>query len=61
MQVKAKFIDSSFGYYNNQRKRDGDVFTLSEEGHFSEEWMVKLEEDKPKRSRKPVESQDGAL
>ena len=61
MKVKAKFAQpNKFGFYGGERRYNGDEFDVDPK-FFSEKWMVKLEEDKPKRSRKPVESQDGAL
>ena len=61
MKVKAKFAQpNKFGFYGGERRYNGDEFDV-DPNFFSKKWRVKLEEDKPKRSRKPVESQDGAL
>lgn len=55
MKVKAKFSQGKFGFYGNRRRYDGDVFDIENPSHFSEKWMIKMEEDKPKRGRKPAE------
>lgn len=65
MKVKAVFPQGKFGFYGGLRRRDGDVFVLDDPSHFSHRWMEKLEEDKPKRGRKPAEpveaeAEDGA-
>lgn len=52
MKVQAKGADGKMsGFYGNQRRYPGDVFEIDPKA-FSESWMVKLEEDKPKRKRK---------
>ena len=52
MKVKALKL----GYYKDQRIKEGQVFHLKDEKHFSELWMAKLEEAKePKKSKKKVE------
>ena len=56
MKVKAKFANGKFGFYGGKRRRDGDVFELDSPTHFSERWMVKLDDDKPRRGRKPAGS-----
>lgn len=53
MKVKARFADGKFGFYGGVRVRDGDVFTIANPKHFSERWMVKVE-DKPRRGRNPA-------
>ena len=53
MKVKAKFANGKFGFYGGVRRRDGDVFELSSPKHFSELWMVKV--DEKRRGRKPSE------
>jgi len=54
MKVKVHgFADGKFGFYGEKRRYNGQVFELTDPGHFSEKWMEKLEEDKPKRGRKP--------
>lgn len=62
MRVKAKFQNGKFGFYGGQRRRNGDEFDI-EPDHFSEKWMVNLEDEKPKRGR-PVKQaetiEDGA-
>lgn len=56
MRVKAYFKKpGGFGYCGGKRRRHGDEFTLSDPSHFSEKWMVKLDEDKPRRGRPPAE------
>lgn len=52
MKVKATFADGKFGFYGGVRVRDGDEFVLDDPSHFSELWMIKLEE-KPRRGRPP--------
>jgi hypothetical protein len=48
MLVKAFFPnDSDFGWYGMQRRRDGDVFELRDEEHFSESWMEFISTEKP--------------
>lgn len=54
MKVKAKFSQGKFGFYGSKRRYDGDVFDIDDPSHFSEKWMIKMEEDKPKRGRKPA-------
>lgn len=61
MKVKAKFTVGKFGFYGGIRRYDGDEFELSDPKHFSEKWMVKLEDSK--RQRKPkfeAETEAGA-
>lgn len=53
MKVKAKFSNGKFGFYGGVRRRDGDVFELEDESHFSKVWMVKIEE-KQRRGRSPA-------
>ena len=53
MKVKAVFPEGKYGFYGTQRRRNGDIFTLTDPAHFSERWMEKLDEDKPKRGPKP--------
>jgi hypothetical protein len=53
MKVKAKFPVGKFGFYGGVRRRDGDVFEIESPKHFSEKWMVKIE-DKPRRGRSPA-------
>ena len=55
MKVKAKFSQGKFGFYGDRRRYDGDEFELTDDSHFSEKWMIKLEDAKPKRGRKPKE------
>ena len=49
------------GYYDNRRRRVGEVFSIKDEVEFSSKWMKKVDEDKPvekavatDESRKPV-------
>ena len=35
------------GFYNNERKRVGDVFVLNKEKDFSEKWMVRVDASTP--------------
>lgn len=62
MRVKAKFSNNKFGFYGDKRRRDGDEFELSDPKHFSEKWMVKLEDSKRQRKPKFAEesSENGA-
>ena len=39
MKVKAL----KMGYYDGLRRREGAVFSLSDEKHFSSKWMEKLD------------------
>lgn len=55
MKVKAKFSQGKFGFYGSRRRYDGDEFEI-DPAHFSEMWMVKIEDEKPKRGRKPNET-----
>ena len=64
MRVKAKFKHNKFGFYGGVRRYNGDVFDLVDPKDFSEKWMVKLEEDKPKRAYKTKadkQEDEGAL
>jgi hypothetical protein len=56
MKVKAKFTVGKFGFYGGIRRYDGDEFELSDPKHFSEKWMVKLEDSK--RQRRPKFSEE---
>lgn len=56
MRVKAKLINGKFAFYGGKRVRDGDVFTIDDPKLFNEKWMIKMEEDKPKRGRPKSES-----
>ena len=54
MRVRVKDIPHAgkwVGYYG-QRRTAGDVFDLSDDAHFSERWMEKVEQPKP-RGRPP--------
>ena len=55
MKVTARFPHGGFGFYDGQRRRDGDMFDIVDD-HFSPGWMVEVEE-KPKRGRKPKEKE----
>ncbi len=57
MKVKAKFADGKFGFNQATGRRvyDGDIIDIDEK-QFSSKWMVKLDEDKPRRGRKPAET-----
>lgn len=41
MQVKVK--DGRIGYYAHERRKSGQVFTISDPSHFSDKWMEKVE------------------
>jgi hypothetical protein len=56
MKVKAKFVNGKFGFYGGMRRRNGDEFVLTDPSHFSKLWMESLEEEKPRRGRKPHET-----
>jgi len=58
MRVKAKFKHRKFGYYGGDRRYNGDEFVLAKPEDFSETWMVKLDEDKPKKVRRVSTSKD---
>lgn len=53
MKVRAFFPANKFGFYGGVRRRDGNVFELSDPSHFSESWMVNLDEDNEKPKGKP--------
>jgi hypothetical protein len=57
MRVKAKFAKGKFGFSGGMRRRNGDVFDIDPKD-FSETWMVKLDEDKPKKVRRVSTSKD---
>lgn len=40
MRVKA----TRTGYYNHKRIYEGEIFNLSEDKHFSKNWMINLSE-----------------
>lgn len=58
-----KVVATQLGFYGSTRKREGEVFELTDSKHFSETWMRKLDDEAPKRGRKPKaaeeEGQDG--
>lgn len=51
MKVRAKRL----GYYNHRRRREGDIFELTDETMFSDKWMERLDDNKPtpKKSKEP--------
>ena len=50
MRVRAKGTEGVVvGYYNHQRRRGGDVFTLKDPKHFSKIYMEKLGKEEPKK------------
>lgn len=55
MKVQAKFANGKFGFYGDRRRRDGDIFEIDPK-HFSEKWMVKIEDEK-RRGRPPKSEQ----
>jgi len=57
MKVKALQL----GYYEHKRRREGDVFDLVEEKHFSKNWMEKVDGEEPKKSKKPDYREPQAL
>lgn len=38
------------GYYNDERKREGDVFMLKRAGDFSDRWMERVDKRTPERT-----------
>lgn len=62
MKVRATFQNGKFGFYGDKRRRDGDEFELSDPKHFSEKWMIKIEDSKRQRKPKFAEesSENGA-
>jgi hypothetical protein len=48
MRVKA----IKLGYYGEKRQRPGQVFSLSNSKHFSEKWMIPLDEKKGSKKAK---------
>jgi hypothetical protein len=51
MKVKAIRL----GFYDQRRRREGDVFHLSDPEHFSKNWMVKVEKSESKRESREKE------
>lgn len=43
IRVRAKQL----GFYGNVRRREGDVFDIAHEKHFSERWMERTEAPMP--------------
>lgn len=56
MKVKAKGLV----FYNNQRFREGDVFEISDEKHFSKKWMEKVEESDSSKAKVKEEEKPSA-
>lgn len=41
---------TQMGYYNHQRRREGDIFTLADENDFSRRWMRWVDARKPEHT-----------
>ena len=52
IQVRAKDLgDGRFGYYDDKRRRSGDVFFIKNEKEFSDKWMEKVDDHpEPKKA-----------
>lgn len=48
MQVRA----TKLGYYDLKRKKEGEVFVIKSEKHFSKEWMEPVDGQAPKVKQK---------
>lgn len=48
MKVRA----TKLGYYNNRRQKEGMIFFLKDEKHFSKNWM-ELVDEKPAKPKNP--------
>lgn len=48
-QRRIKVRALQMGYYDHARRREGDVFYLESEKHFSKKWMVRVDEATPER------------
>ena len=46
VRVKKDMSEGFFGYYGNQRRCPGDVFTISCQEHFSDRWMERVKPQK---------------
>ena len=58
MKVRAVFAnDTDYGFYGEQRRYSGDVFTIKDESHFSKKWMEVITPAKP-RGRPKKDSED---
>ena len=53
IQVRVKNLaDGKFGYYDDKRRRPGDVFFIKSEIEFSNKWMEKVDENpEPKKPK----------
>lgn len=53
-QIKVRA--TKLGYYGELRRRPGDVFVLTDENHFSERWMERVDASTPERTTSPSEA-----
>ena len=53
IQVRVKELgDGRFGYYDDKRRRPGDVFFITDEKYFSKRWMERVDENpEPKKPK----------
>jgi len=72
VRVKPDLVETFVGFYGNKRRRPGDEFTLVDavrtvngkevviqkaEDAFSDKWMERVEEEKPKKKALPKKSE----
>lgn len=50
-KIRVRALD--IGFYANERRRAGDVFTIASEKDFSEKWMERVDGKTPLRSTTP--------
>jgi hypothetical protein len=55
MKVRA----TKLGYYNHRRRRENEIFELTDEKQFSNRWMERLD-DKPAKASKPAKEEPKA-
>lgn len=53
VKVKEDLPEGFYGFYE-VRRRPGDIFEIASEAHFSDKWMVKVENKKPAKKPKTV-------
>lgn len=54
IKVRAVFSQpNQFGFYGTQRRRNGDVFEIETEKHFSNKWMERVNDPKPAEEPAP--------
>lgn len=48
-EITERVRATQIGFYDNVRRREGDVFTLSKASHFSAKWMERVAPDTPEK------------